>query len=125
MTQDDVAPLTRQAALHASPLERRQYCRYTRHGFKAVVLGSETEVHDISISGICLEGRWGTPGQILEFRLVARTEGAEHVFAILGEVMGHTGHWTRIRFAAMTYDLAGFIVRHIAQWNGIAPHIFK
>ena len=45
--------------------------------------------------------------------------------AVRGEVVGHVGEWTRIRFAAMSYSLAKFLIQHLAQRHGVEPYIFK
>jgi hypothetical protein len=108
--------------------DRRHYHRFEQHGLMARVRDKLLEIHDVSLGGIRVERIEAAVGSDLPLVLFPR-DGRRldlgQSMTIRGEIVGHTGEWTRIRFHAMTYSLAKFLVQHLARRSGIEPFIFK
>lgn len=108
--------------------DRRRYQRFEQHGLMARVGDKLLEVYDISVGGIRLsrlDQQSGTEVAMTLFPREGRQLELSRSIAVRGEIVGHTGEWTRIRFCAPTYSLAKFLIQHLAQCYGVEPYIFK
>ncbi|MGE5514973.1 MAG: PilZ domain-containing protein [Bacteroidota bacterium] len=108
--------------------DRRQYHRFERHGLMARIGSVLHEVRDVSVGGIridALDAPVGTELAIVLFPRDGRQLGVSQSMTVRGEVVGHLKGATRIRFAAMSYALAKFLIQHLARRNGVEPYIFK
>lgn len=108
--------------------DRRHYQRFEQHGLMARVGDKLLEVHDVSVGGIRL-ARLDLPVDADVAMTLFPRDGRQlelsRATMARGEVVGHVGQWTRIRFAAMSYSLAKFLIQHLAQRQGVEPYIFK
>jgi hypothetical protein len=108
--------------------DRRHYQRFEQHGLMARVQDKLLEIHDVSIGGIRVQRvdmAVGAPLSLSLFPRDGRRLDLAQSMTIRGEVVGHTGEWTRIRFHAMTFTLAKFLIQHLARRSGIEPFIFR
>lgn len=119
------------AAAYLRPHEaddRRQYHRFDDHGLIARIGDKLVEVHDISVGGIRVARFDAAEGSAVTLTLLPRVGrrvdlGQSH--RAEGEVVGHVGGWTRIRFPRLSYSLAKFIIHHLGRRNGVQPYIFR
>ncbi|HLO78090.1 MAG TPA: hypothetical protein VK196_16670 [Magnetospirillum sp.] len=108
--------------------DRRHYQRFEQHGLMVRIGDKLHDVHDVSVGGIrvaTLDAAIGTVLSMTLFPRDGRQLGLSQSMAVRGEVVGHVGAWTRIRFASMSYTLAKFLIQHLARRNGVQPYIFK
>lgn len=108
--------------------DRRQYHRFDQHGLMARVGAKLYEVRDVSVGGIRMDALDVAVGTVLSITLMPREGrqlGLSQSMAVKGEVVGHVRGTTRIRFPAMSYTLAKFLIHHLARRNGVEPYIFK
>lgn len=108
--------------------DRRHYQRFQQHGLMVRIGDKLHEIHDVSVGGICIGAVDAAEGSALAMTLFPRDgrqlELARSIMA-QGQVVGHTGPWTRIRFTRMSFTLAKFLIQHLALRNGVQPFIFK
>lgn len=108
--------------------DRRHYHRFEQHGLMVRVASKLYEIHDVSVGGIRIDSLDAQVGAELALTLFPR-EGRQlnvgHSMSVRGQVVGHAGSSTRIRFASMSYTLAKFLIQHLARRNGVQPYIFK
>lgn len=108
--------------------DRRQYHRFEDHGIMARIGDKLLEVHDVSVGGMRVGRIDAVIGAELSLTLFPR-EGRQlelsRAMTVRGEVVGHTGQWTRLRFVTVSYTLAKFLIQHLARRQGVEPYIFK
>lgn len=108
--------------------DRRHYQRFEQHGLMVRVGDKLLEVHDVSVGGIRvsrLDLPQGSEAAMTLFPRDGRQLELGRAMAVRGEVVGHVGQWTRLRFVSLSYTLAKFLIQHLAQRQGVEPYIFK
>lgn len=108
--------------------DRRRYHRFDRHGLVARIGSIIHEVEDVSVGGLRLKAADLPVGQHVAMTLIAR-DGTRldisHSMPARGEVVSRNGAAAGIRFTAMTYTLAKFLIQHLARRHGVQPYIFR
>lgn len=108
--------------------DRRHYHRFDEHGLMARIGDKLHEVHDISVGGVRVARLDAAVGAEIALTLFPR-EGRQlelsRSMAVRCQIAGHTGEWTRLRFASVSYSLAKFLIHHLARCHGVEPYIFK
>lgn len=108
--------------------DRRHYHRFEQHGLMARIGTVLHEVHDVSVGGIRVDAlnlSVGTELSITLFPRDGRQLEVAQSMTVRGLVVGHVKGATRIRFPAMSYTLAKFLIQHLARCQGVEPYIFK
>lgn len=116
------------AILSCDAEDRRLYHRFSPHGLMVRLGRNLVDIHDLSIGGMSVARNGLAMGSAVSLQLIPRKGRSlllPQAIVANGEVIGECASWTRLRFTSMNFNLAKFLVRHLALQNGLAPHMVK
>jgi hypothetical protein len=108
--------------------DRRRYTRFDQIGLMARIGNKLVKVHDLSVGGLQVEPIDVAAGSTIALTMLPSHGGRVDLNRsqpARGEVVGHGGGHTHIRFTHVSYTLAKFIVQHLARRTGVEPYIFR
>lgn len=86
------------------------------------------EVQELSVGGLWVDRVDAPLGAKVPMTLFPR-EGhhleLSQTMTTRGEVAGHDGDATCIRFVGLTFPLARFVIQQLARQSGVQPYIFR
>ncbi len=108
--------------------DRRRFNRFDQIGVVVRIGDKLVKVQDLSVGGVQIERIEIAKGSTVALTMLPSHAGRVDLNRsqpARGEVVGHEGGYTHIRFTSVSYTLAKFIIQHLAQRSGVEPYIFR
>ena len=105
--------------------DRRLFARYSASGLTAEVNGTVLAVKDISLGGMRLAGRVGTPSSRITFIIACVDGNGDVPITASGLVLRHGQTSTAIAFQGATLPLMKLVVRQASRHLGVDPYMVK